>query len=216
MRTRIVLGAVATLAAAFTAVPGCASTGTQRSERFADDIHGTVAAVDAHGSSRRAAFDSMGVLVSEPHQDLAARFGHFDASVSRVVASDGALRDAVATMKASANDRFQAWGRDNITYGDAEMQVRAQQSRADAAERFRKAVVLADAMLDQSAGLVTYLSDFRRVLSNDLSAGGVAGASDFATKATTCNGHLDEMAGSTRESLGAAADAMTSGLAAAK
>jgi len=208
MRTRIHLAGLAFLAAAL--ATGCASKGYQRSEQVSDSIHGTVAAVDAYGTSRKDSFDSMCALVAEPLDNLPAKFEAFNTSVDRVVSADGSLRGAVASMKSTAGARFQAWGRENVSYSDADMQIQSQKFRAEAAEVFRKAAQDSDAMLECSAGFVAYLSDLRKILSNDLTPKGVAGVSGFAAKARASNDRLDEMARPTRVSLGAAADAMSS------
>jgi hypothetical protein len=209
MRTSAVLAALALAAAGLAA--GCASKkGYQRSEYLADEVHACVASVDAYGTSRQASFESMNALLSEPVEGRPAKFETFNSSVDRVVAADGSLRGSITAMKASAATRFQSWGEENVSYRDADMQVRSQKSRAEAAETFRLAAVDADAMLVQSASFVAYLSDLRRILSNDLSEKGVAGVADFAAKARVSNGHLDEMTRPTRTSLEAAADAMSS------
>lgn len=208
MRTRATLTAVACLAAAFTA--GCASKGYHKAEDLADSIHGTVAAVDAYGTSRVAACISMNAMVAEPLENLPARFETFNADVDRVVSADGSLRGAIAAMKTSAWSRYKSWGEENLSYNDNDMQVRSQKNRAEAREAFLKVVAGTDALLERSAGFVTYLSDFRKVLFNDLSPKGVSSVTDFAAKARAANGQLEEMSGPVRTSLGAAADAMTS------
>ncbi len=209
MRTRTTLAALAIAAAALAS--GCATKrGYQKSEYLADEVHACVASVDAYGIHRQASFESMNALVAEPLENRPAKFETFNTSVERVVAADGALRESITAMKASAAARFKAWGEENVSYTDNDMQVRSQESRAVAAETFRRAAVDADAMLAQSAGFVTYLSDLRKVLSNDLSDNGVEGVKGFAEKARASNGKLDEMTRPTRTSLEAAAEAMTS------
>jgi hypothetical protein len=208
MRTRAALTAVACLSAAFAA--GCASKGYHKSEDLADSIHGTVAAVDAYGTSRAAACTSMNAMIAEPLENLPARFEVFNADVDRVVSADGSLRGAIASMKSSAQSRYKSWGEENLAYNDNDMQVRSQRNRAEAREAFLKLVEAADAMLERSASFVTYLSDFRKVLFNDLSPKGVASVTDFAAKARVSNGQLEDLVGPVRTSLGAAADSMTS------
>jgi hypothetical protein len=208
MRTRTSLAGLAILATAFSS--GCASKGYQRSENLADEIHATVAAVDAYGVSRQASFESMNALVAEPLESLPARFEKFNSSVDRVVSADGSLRGSLAKMKTSANERFKEWGEQNVSYADNDMQLQSQKNRADATGPFRKAVDDTDAMLEQSTGFVTYLTDLRKILANDLSPKGVASVSEFTAKARVSNAQLDELARPARTSLGAAADAMTS------
>jgi hypothetical protein len=208
MRTHTTLTALAISAAAFAS--GCAATtGHERSEDLAGSIQRTVTAVDACGSSRTAAFVSMDALIAAPHENLSARFETFAADVDRVVSTDGTLRNAVAAMKSSAGARYKSWGQDNASYVDNDMQVQSQRSRAEAAESFRAILHDTDAMLEQSTGFVTYLSDLRRILSNDLSAAGVASVSDFADKARESSARLDKISLPIRTNLGAAADTMT-------
>ena len=209
MRTRIAFVAPALLAAAL--VAGCSSTrGHQNSKALEDSIRDTVAAVDTCGSCRSAALASMNTVLAEPIENLDARYATFDGCVDRVVASDASLRSAVAAMKSSAAERYRSWGEESLTYDDDEMQVRSQKGRSEARESFRGIEIDVDAMLLQSAAFVTYLSDFRRVLSNDLSRKGVADVRDFAEKAQDSSDDLDGMGKDLRKKLGTAADAMTS------
>jgi hypothetical protein len=188
---------------------GCASrTGQQRSGDLEVRIQDTVGAVDSYGASRAAALDSMNMLIGEPLENLEAKFETFNTCVDRVVTSDRSLRGCVDAMKTSANARYRAWGEDNIAYADEDMQVRSQESRAEATASFRAIEKDSEAMLDQSTGFVTYLVDFRRVLSNDLSRKGVTGVRDFARKALASDGELEDLARALRKKLGAAAESM--------
>jgi hypothetical protein len=204
MRTRTILAAAAVLAGVFAS--GCASRGNRKPEELVDRIHGTVAAVDACVTSRETAFDSMGALVAEPIEDLPARFETFKTDVDRVVSADGTLRGAVAAMMSAASARYRAWGRENQAYTDKDRKVRAEKSRAEAAEAFLKVAKDTDAMLEKSAGFVAGLSDLRKVLTTDLTPKGVAGVADFTAKARVSSGRLDEMALPIRNRLVAAAD----------
>jgi hypothetical protein len=206
MSNRNILAALGIVAMGATA---CATSGYKKAENLADTIDVTVAAVDAHDVSRQASLDSMDSLVAKPHDNLAARFEAFNASVDRVVSTDAKLRGAVEAMKASATKRFDAWGEQNRSYADKDMRVQSEESREDAEEAFGDAARDADGMVEQSAGFVSYLSDLRKVLSNDLSEKGVADAADFAAKARTSSGKLDDMVRPIRKSLGAAADKMS-------
>jgi len=187
----------------------CATSGHRKAENLAGTIDVTVAAVDAHDVSRQASLDSMDSLVAKPHDNLSARFEAFNSSVDRVVSTDAKLRGAVDSMKASAAKRFDAWGAQNRSYADKDMRIQSEENRVEAEEAFSEAAKDADGMLEQSAGFVSYLSDLRKVLSNDLSEKGVADAADFAAKARTTSGKLDDMARPIRKSLGAAADKMS-------
>jgi len=53
---------------------GCTLLGYERSHNLADDIDGTVEAMDAYGASRTEAFNSLSVLVAEPRSDAAESF----------------------------------------------------------------------------------------------------------------------------------------------
>jgi hypothetical protein len=188
---------------------GCASTsGSARAERLSDGIQDTIDAVDSYGALRRASFDSMGALAAAPPVDREFRFDDFDVTVDKVVAADVTLRKSVASMRLAADARFRAWGEANVSYADPAMQLESQKSRAEAMATFETGVQDADAMLSHSAGFVTYLSDLRRILSNDLTATGVENVSDFADRARNSSARLDELAAAVRSSLGAATEAM--------
>ncbi len=210
MRTPISLAVLAVMAGALAS--SCASDkGYQKSEDLADRIDDTVAAMDRYGASRTEAFASMSALQTEPAENLTAKFEVFSKSVDRVIASDESLRSSVAVMKATAHRRFQSWGEENLSYEDKQMRERSQSRRSDAADDFQDTVKDADEMLVESAGFVTYLSDLRRVISNDLSQNGIASAEKFSEKARDSNEDLDERSVSIRSSLVATSIAITSG-----
>jgi hypothetical protein len=205
MKTQVLIAALAVLAGA------CASSrGYQESEGLAEDIQGTAAAVDAYGANRERSFASMNELVNAPHVDMAVKFETFSRCVDRVRSSERTLRNALSTMKASGDKRFQEWGQRNAAFTDHGMRIQSEQNCAAASASVRRAGEDTEAMLSTSTGFVAYLSELRNLLANDLSENSVASVSGFAAKARVANGELDGMARLTIKSLEAASDAMSS------
>lgn len=202
MRCRTAFALAASLAA------GCAASGYERSQDVADAMRAAVAAAESFGRARQAAFDAMNALAEEPLENLPAKFKTFSASVDGVTGAESYFRSSVVDAKTSAGRRFQAWEREDATYSNPSIQARSQQRRAEARGAVDKAGADADAMLEQAAGFVSYLSDLRKLLSNDLTPKGVAGIADLARNARAANGRLDQMARPTIASLGAAAEAL--------
>jgi hypothetical protein len=202
------IAAVVAVAVALVAA-GCASRGYEKSQDTASAMQAAVTSANAFGSSRQGAFDAMNALTAEPLDGLPAKFEAFSKAVDGVVAAEGSFRSSVAGMKSAAAARFDAWEKEDATYTNPAIQERSRQRRAESQETVSKASTDADAMLEQAAGFVSYLSDLRKLLSNDLTPKGVAGVSDLAQNARASNGRLHQMAQPTLASLTAAADALS-------
>jgi len=204
MRLRIAAVALASVAAA-----GCASKGYEKSQDTAGAMQAAVASANAFGASRQTAFDAMNALTAEPLEGLPAKFEAFSKAVDSVAASEGSFRSAVAGMKSASAARFQAWEKEDATFENPAIQARSQQRRGEAQETVNKASADCDATLEQAAGFVSYLSDLRKLLSNDLTPKGVAGIADLAQNARASNGRLHQLAQPTLASLTAASDALS-------
>lgn len=202
MRKAIVF-AVAVLAA------GCASKGYQQSQDTAGAMQAAVTSANAFGASRQGAFDAMNSLTAEPLDGLPAKFEAFSKAVDSVAAAEASFRSSVAGMKAAAAARFQAWEADDATLTNPAIQARSQQNRSEAQGTVAKASGDADAMLEQAAGFVSYLSDLRQMLSNNLTPKGISSVADLAQNARASNGRLHQMAQPTLASLTAASEALS-------
>jgi PBP1b-binding outer membrane lipoprotein LpoB len=207
MRTAI--AAVAVVAVVASLAAGCASSsGYEKSQDTAGAMKAAVDSATAFSNSRQAAFDTMNTLTAEPLDGLPAKFQAFSAAVDTVVSSEASFRTSIAGMKSASASRFEAWKAEDATYTNPAIQARSQQRRGEAQDIVNKASADADAMLVQAANFTSYLSDLRKLLSNDLTPKGVAGISDLAGNARASNGRLHQMAQPTIASLTAASDAL--------
>lgn len=201
--------AASTVALAAALLAGCASSGYERSQDTADTMQAAVTSANGFATARQGAFDAMNLLTAEPLDGLPAKFEAFSKAVDGVLSAEGAFRSAIAGMKSAAASRFQAWEAEDATFTNPGIQARSQQRRTEAQGVVNKAGADADTMLEHAGGFVSYLSDLRKLLSNDLTPAGIKANADLVQNARSSNSRMHQMAQPTLTSLRAAADALS-------
>lgn len=200
--------AAAALAAA-ALLAGCSSRGYESSGDVAAAMNNSIASVEAFSAKRETAFEALNALLAEPAAGLPARFESLSAAVDGVAAAEKSMESAIADMKSAAEARFSDWKAGEAAYTDASIKARSEMRRAQAEEVFRKAVASIGAMHQQAKGFVTYLSDLRMLLSNDLTPAAVRSSEDLARNAKASNGRLHSLTQPTVADLRAAAEALS-------
>jgi len=168
--------------AIFTIAAGCASKGYQKSESTAEAARTTKSAVTTLAESTQAGVASLDTLFGEPRQDLPARFESFSKDVDAMTLANTKLARAVASLKTTADARFKAWDSENSQLSNREVRTHAEQRRDEVFAVWHQTEASIDKGAAFADSVAAQFADLRKMLTSDLTPGGVQAASGLADK----------------------------------
>lgn len=201
-------GFCAVLAAA---AAGCATQGYERGANTANQVRAVGESVERLRKQSEATIAAMNTLLGQPREGLKEKFEAFSREVDAYASADAAYRGSVSSMKRSAADRFQSWEHDSSQIGNAEMRAKSGERRNEVMGVYKGAETAADELAAQSAPYLTDLQDLRKVLSIDLTPGGVDAANSMSGKIKDGSKKVDRAAQPVVTAVGKAADALAAG-----
>jgi hypothetical protein len=161
---------------------GCASKGYQKSESTAQAARTAKSAVTTLAESTQACVGSLDTLFGEPRQDLQARFETFSKDVDAMASANTKLARAVASLKTTADARFAAWDSENAQLSNREVRTHAEQRRDEVFAVWQQTEASVDKGAASASTVAGQFADLRKMLTSDLTPGGVQAASGLADK----------------------------------
>jgi hypothetical protein len=199
-------------AAAIVAVlAGCATKGYEKSESAAAAARTTKTAVATLATQTQACLVSMGTLFGQPYQDLPARFERFSKDVDGLSSANTRLASSVSSLERTVDARFRSWDAENATFANRELRTHAEKRRDEVFATWQQAQGPMDKGVAFAGAVSGQFADLRKLLSNDLTPGGVEAATGFADKARAEAEKVVESTKAWSDGLDAAIQALSTG-----
>jgi hypothetical protein len=198
-------------AGAAAAAAGCATKGYERSANTAEQVRAVGASVEGLRKQSETALASMNALLGQPRDGLRDKFEAFSREVDALASAEASYRGSVQSMKRSAADRFQTWEQESSQIGNADMRAKSGERRNEVMGIYKTCETAAEELAAQAGPFVTDLLDLRKVLSIDLTPGGIDAATDLSGKVRDGNKKVDSASKPVVSAVEKAADALAAG-----
>jgi hypothetical protein len=193
------------------AAAGCATQGYEKGANTASQVRAVGESVERLKKQSETTLAAMATLLGQPREGLKEKFEAFSREVDAYASADADYRGSVSSMKRSAEDRFRSWEHDSSQIGNAEMRAKSGERRSEVMNVYKGAETAADELAAVSAPYLTDLQDLRKVLSIDLTPGGIDAANSMSGKIKDGSKKVDAASRPVVTAVGKAADALAAG-----
>jgi chromosome segregation ATPase len=179
--------AIVTLLVPSLATVGCASfsrsPGHLRGQTTSDSI--TTAANEIEQARRQLAdtTNALGALVNQPTLDLPAAFERYRSSLTAMERTVAAVNSEAENMQKQGQRYFEHWNKQLAEMQNEDIRARSVTRQQEVTPQFTQIQQQYQEARQQLPGLMTTFRDIQKLLSADLTPGGIASAREFAGRA---------------------------------
>lgn len=176
-------------------VGGCASSGYRKSEQTASSLESSAQRIESDTMQLQLAIVTLNDLVNNPQPDLRPQFKKFSAAVGKSDALTKTIQEADANLQARSEVYIAEWDKELAAIQNEAIRARGQARKLEVINQCNNVRNACLTTQTECAPLLSDLNDIQRLLSADLTPGGLAASRDATAR-------VNQLAAPVQNSLG--------------
>ena len=176
-------------------VGGCASSGYRKSEQTASSLESSAQRIESDATQLQQAVATLNDLVNNPQPDLRPQFKKFSAAAGKSGALTKSIQEADATLQSRSEVYIAEWDKELAAIQNEVIRARGQARKLEVINQCNNVRNACLTTQTECAPLLSDLNDIQRLLSADLTPGGLAASRDATAR-------VNQLAAPVQNSLG--------------
>ena len=173
-------------------VPGCASSGYQKTAQTASTLEASANRIERAGLQLHQAVAALNDLITNPQPDLRPQFKKLSAAVSETTSLTNSIQEADANLQARGEVYFDNWDKELAAIQNGGIRARGQKRKQEVAGRYDNVRAACAKAQTQAEPLLSDLKDVHRFLNSDLTLGGLAAIKDATARVNQLSAPVQE------------------------